>query len=67
MEVGTRSAEHLLSRCHGGRSNMANMVLAHVTCNQEADNLPLVEKIKLRDQMRAGTADCLVDDLLERI
>lgn len=45
--------EHLVSRHKGGPDHMDNLVLAHEPCNKEADNLPLVEKIKLREKLRA--------------
>lgn len=44
--------EHLVSRHKGGPDHMDNLVLAHEPCNKEADNLPLVEKIKLRERLR---------------
>lgn len=45
--------EHLLSRSHGGNNHLANLCLAHVSCNERAANLPIVEKIRLRDKFRS--------------
>lgn len=46
--------EHLLSRSHGGATHPANLVLAHKRCNNDARNCAIVEKIKLRDDLRTG-------------
>lgn len=43
------STEHLIPQCRDGSDKMENLVLCHRSCNQLLDNLPLVEKIKLRD------------------
>lgn len=48
--------EHLLSIAHGGNNHLANLALAHGDCNMRAANLSVVEKAKLRDEMRAGFA-----------
>lgn len=40
--------EHLLSVTHGGNNNINNLALAHESCNQEAGNLSIVDKIKMR-------------------
>jgi len=47
-----QSREHLLSVSHGGPDRIENQALAHHGCNVKAADLPLVEKIKLRDRMR---------------
>lgn len=41
--------EHLVGRAKGGPDHEDNLVLAHERCNKEADNLPLMEKIKIRE------------------
>lgn len=41
------TVEHLVSRDKGGPNHMDNLALVHERCNREADNLPLVEKIRL--------------------
>ncbi|MGX7709146.1 HNH endonuclease [Methylobacterium sp. Gmos1] len=45
--------EHLLSRTHGGPDHIANQALACEPCNRLAGHLSLVEKIRLRDRLRA--------------
>lgn len=47
--------EHLCSRVHGGPNHISNLVLACEPCNQEADNLSVAEKVRLRDQKRMGS------------
>lgn len=47
-----QSREHLLARANGGSDRLENLVLAHHACNVKAGELPLIDKIKLRDQMR---------------
>lgn len=44
--------EHLFSRSHGGNGHVCNGALAHEDCNKRAANLSVVEKVKLREQMR---------------
>ena len=43
------TVEHLVSRHKGGPDHQDNLVLSHASCNKLAANLPLVEKIKLRE------------------
>lgn len=45
--------EHLLSVSHGGPNRLENKALACAPCNQKADNMPLIDKVRLREQMRA--------------
>lgn len=49
MNDGEETIEHLLAVAHGGTDAMENLVLAHSGCNQQADKLPLIDKIKLRE------------------
>lgn len=54
--------EHLVPKSEGGGNRLANYALAHQRCNARAANLPLVQKIALRGEMRAhespvGNAD----------
>jgi hypothetical protein len=49
---GLTTIEHLLSRHHGGSDHLANLVLAHEPCNQEAGHLSVIKKIELRDRKR---------------
>lgn len=46
--------EHLVSRADGGGNGMANLVLACEPCNTKAGHLPLIQKIELREQLRAN-------------
>lgn len=48
--------EHLVPKSKGGRNALANYALAHSDCNQRAGDLPLVDKIELRAQMRRSAA-----------
>lgn len=45
--------EHFLSRSHKGGNGLANLALAHGRCNKEAGNLPIIEKIKLRERLQS--------------
>lgn len=45
--------EHLINISAGGNNRIENMALAHKACNQKAANLPLIQKIELRERMRA--------------
>jgi hypothetical protein len=45
--------EHLLSEKDGGTSRLANLALAHMKCNELAADLPVVEKVLLRERLRA--------------
>jgi len=44
--------EHLIPKAKGGTNSLANYALAHQKCNAAAADLPLVEKIAMRDAMR---------------
>lgn len=46
--------EHLVPQSEGGGHQMANLVLAHKSCNVKADNAPLARKIELRDAFLAA-------------
>lgn len=48
MEVGEMTLEHLIPVVAGGSNHIANTVLAHSHCNNEAGTLPLIEKIDIR-------------------
>lgn len=47
MTFEEASVEHLVPVRRGGPTNMDNLVLAHVKCNKEIDDMPLIEKIKV--------------------
>lgn len=48
--------EHLVPKAHGGPDHQSNLVLACAPCNRAAGNLPVVEKVKLREQRQAVPA-----------
>lgn len=52
MENNDMTLEHVLSIVQGGQDRLENIVLAHKDCNEKAGRLPVIEKVKLRDQMR---------------
>lgn len=46
------TTEHLLATAHGGSKNNHNMTIACSPCNAEAGDLPIVEKVALRELKR---------------
>jgi len=54
MPQDDMTVEHLVSFHKGGPNHMDNFALAHEECNKQADNIPLVEKIKVYAKARAG-------------
>lgn len=50
-----RTVEHILAIGEGGNNALGNLALACDTCNFRARNLSVVEKIKLRDKLRAAS------------
>ena len=44
--------EHLIPESRDGPSTLDNLVLCHPPCNRELNDLPLPEKIKMREQRR---------------
>lgn len=46
--------EHLVPLSKGGPNHISNFALAHARCNQDAGNLSVVEKVHLRERMRAA-------------
>jgi hypothetical protein len=53
MESEDITLEHLLSVKDGGTSNLANLVLTHRRCNEMAADLPVIAKVKLREDLRS--------------
>lgn len=53
------SLEHLIPQCRGGTGTMDNLVLTHPPCNKRLADLPLVEKVRMREgrQRELWTAD----------
>ncbi|MEW5248889.1 HNH endonuclease [Microbulbifer sp. 2201CG32-9] len=49
--------EHLVALNQGGPNRLENLVLAHKPCNLKAGNLPVMEKVRLREAMRAEVAE----------
>lgn len=47
---GEESIEHLLPLAHGGTHHLSNLVLAHRPCNTDAGHLPIMTKIKRREE-----------------
>ena len=49
--VGPKEAiqELLVAREFGGIEHMSNLVLSHMRCSMEADGLPVIKKIKIRE------------------
>lgn len=48
------TVEHLIPKSKGGRDTLANYALAHRKCNNDAADLPLVEKIAMRAKAHAA-------------
>ena len=46
------SLEHLIAQCRGGPSTLDNLALCHPPCNRKLGDLPLVDKIRMRDKLR---------------
>lgn len=49
--------EHLIPASAGGGHALHNLALAHAVCNQAAGDLPLVDKLDLRQKQLAARAD----------
>lgn len=56
VAVEDESPEHLVAVTHGGPDHIANMALAHRECNAAAGHLPLMEKIRMREENLARIA-----------
>lgn len=48
------TVEHIIALDKGGPNTLENMCLCHEECNAMADNLPIIKKIELRDQMQGS-------------
>lgn len=44
--------EHLLSRAHGGPDTLENTTLSCKPCNEEAGDLSVIDKVRLREKKR---------------
>lgn len=45
--------EHMVPAAHGGDAHLSNLVLACSGCNGKAGHLSVMEKVKLRDELRS--------------
>ena len=52
------TVEHLVPIHKGGPNHLDNMALAHAKCNAAADNLPLIEKISIRETAAVKMTMC---------
>jgi hypothetical protein len=57
---GEATLEHLLSEKDGGSSRQANLALAHKKCNELAADLPIVDKVMLRERLHATRSGALL-------
>ena len=46
------SREHLIAESREGPNTLDNLVLCHTACNRELKDLPLVDKIRMRETRR---------------
>ena len=46
------SREHMIAESRDGPDMLDNLVLCHTVCNRELKDLPLVEKIRMREGRR---------------
>lgn len=53
LEHETPTIEHICSITSGGPHHIANLALAHELCNKEGGSLSVVEKVKMREIIRA--------------
>lgn len=49
-----KTIEHLVPKSAGGRNSLANYALAHRACNNHAADMPLIEKIEMRQRLRGA-------------
>jgi len=56
MEEEEITIEHLVAKVRGGPDHTDNLALAHRRCNQGANNIPLMEKIKIHVQAQIKKA-----------
>lgn len=54
VDIQQATVEHLVGRGKGGPDHQDNLALAHDACNKTAANLPLMEKIKVRERNLYG-------------
>jgi len=52
MRHGDVTIEHLLALSLGGKNHVDNLALAHGVCNSKAGNLPVLDKLWIRENNR---------------
>ena len=52
MRNGDVTFEHLLAKSLGGKNHIDNLALAHGVCNNKAGNLPVIDKLWIRENNR---------------
>lgn len=52
MPKDDMTREHLVAVNQGGPNRLENMVLSHKKCNLMAGNMAVIDKVKLREEMR---------------
>ena len=58
------TVEHLVAKVRGGPDHTDNLALAHKRCNSEANNLPLMDKIRLH--VKASLAMAKAETTLDK-
>lgn len=53
MTEDDMTIEHILSLAHQGPDRLENMALCHAECNTLANNMPVIAKMQLRDNLRS--------------
>lgn len=51
-----QTIEHLIAKARGGSNTLDNYALAHRKCNADAADLPLVDKLAMRERLRSAMA-----------
>lgn len=53
-DLSEATIEHLLNVSNGGNNHISNLVLAHEKCNQQARNMCIADKVRMRERLRYG-------------
>jgi 5-methylcytosine-specific restriction endonuclease McrA len=61
------TVEHLIPQCREGPDIWDNLVLCHRRCNQELRDLPLSEKIRMREERRQRDWLCLMRKQITKV
>lgn len=54
LEQTEATIEHLLNVSNGGNNHINNLVIAHESCNQQARNMSIADKVLMRERLRYG-------------